>query len=254
MQPRELYEHYPNDNKHIRSYIQYQERYAKDARDSDKTLIALVARVLAEASPAGRAQRLLDIGCSTGNLLIHLRRAFPALELQGGDLSELSIAECRSNPVLAGVKFEVMNILRLDKQATRYDLITANAILYGFTDELFAASLASINRALMPGGWLIAFDFFHPWEQDVELVEKSAIFPNGHPLHFRSFATARKALAAAGFEEPHFQPFEISVDLPDKGPSSISTRTVTAADGRRLQFRGALNQPWCHMMARKPAE
>ena len=33
MQTRELYEQYPNDNAYIRSYIAYQERYAKDARD-----------------------------------------------------------------------------------------------------------------------------------------------------------------------------------------------------------------------------
>jgi hypothetical protein len=60
-------------------------------------------------------------------------------------------------------------------------------------------------------------------------------------------------LSAAGFAEPRFTPFEIGVDLPDNGPASISTRTVTARDGRRLQFRGCLSQPWCHMAVRKPA-
>ena len=42
MQTRELYEKYPNDNEYIRAYIAYQERYAKDARDSDKKLIELI--------------------------------------------------------------------------------------------------------------------------------------------------------------------------------------------------------------------
>jgi SAM-dependent methyltransferase len=252
MQTRELYEKYPHDNEYIRSYIAYQERYAKDARDSDKTLIELVGRLLAEHAPAGRKARVLDIGCSTGNLLVHLRRAFPSLDLTGGDLSDLSIAGCRANPALAGVSLEVMDILRLAERPVRYDIVITNAILYGFTDELFAGSLKAINDALVPGGWLVAFDFFHPWEQNVELIERSALFPDGHPLHFRSFSSARAALSVAGFAEPSFAPFEIGVDLPDNGPASISTRTVTASDGRRLQFRGCLSQPWCHMVVRKP--
>jgi SAM-dependent methyltransferase len=253
MEPQKLYEKYPHDNEYIRSYIAYQERYAKDARDSDKKLIEFIGQLLAAHAPANRRPRVLDIGCSTGNLLIHIRRAFPGLDLTGGDLSELSIAGCKANAALAGVALEVMNILRLGERPNHYDVIITNAILYGFTDELFAASLKAINAALVPGGWLVVFDFFHPWEQDVALIEKSALFPDGHPLHFRSYATARKALSAAGFEEPRFTPFEIGVDLPDHGPASITTRTITAKDGQRMQFRGCLSQPWCHAVVRKPA-
>jgi SAM-dependent methyltransferase len=253
MQTRELYENYPHDNEYIRSYIAYQERYAKDARDSDKKLIELIGQLLAAHAPAARAPRLLDIGCSTGNLLIHLRHAYPGLELTGGDLSELSIAGCKANPALAGVSLEVMDILRLGERPGHYDIVTANAILYGFTDELFAASLAAINAALVPGGSLVAFDFFHPWEQEVALVEKTPLFPGGHPIHFRSYASAGTAISGAGFEQPRFTPFEIGVDLPDRGQASVVSRTVTALDGRRLLFRGCLSQPWCHMTARKPA-
>jgi SAM-dependent methyltransferase len=107
MSSRELYENYPPNNEYIRSYIEYQERYAHDARDSDKRLIELVGRLLAERTPTGRRPHLLDIGCSTGNLLAHLRKAYPTVELTGGDLSELSIAECKGNPMLAGATFEV---------------------------------------------------------------------------------------------------------------------------------------------------
>lgn len=253
MQLRKLYEGYPHDNEYIKSYIEYQQRYAKDARESDKKLIELAGRLLAEYAPAGRPARLLDIGCSTGNLLIHLKRAFPTLDIAGGDLSELSIANCKENPALEGVTLEVMDIRRLDERPNHYDIVTANAILYGFTDELFKSSLKAVNETLVPGGWLIAFDFFHPFDQDVELVEKTTHFLEGHPLHFRSYASTRRALGAAGFGEPRFAPFEIQVDLPDRGPSSVSTRTVMAKDGRRLQYRGCLSQPWCHMAVRKPA-
>src|SRR5688572_7264436 len=113
MQSRQLYEKYPNNNEYIKSYISYQERYAQEARDSDRKLVGLVGELLAEHAPKHRQPRLLDIGCSTGNLLIHLRRAYPALELAGGDLSQLSIAGCKANQALAGVRLEVMDILRL---------------------------------------------------------------------------------------------------------------------------------------------
>ena len=252
MELRDLYAKYPNDNEYIRSYIDYQDRYAKDARDSDKTLVALIGRLLAKDAPKGRQPLLLDIGCSTGNLLIHIKRAFPTLQLTGGDLSELSIASCKSNPALAGVDLQIMDILCLGDVPNRYDIIVTNAILYGFTDELFVGSLKAINQALAPGGWLVSFDFMHPWEQDVALVEKSAHFPDGHPIHFRSFTGVKKSLAAAGFEAPRFEPFVIGVDLPDQGPTSISTRTVPTKDGQRMQYRGCLSQPWCHMAARRP--
>jgi len=254
MEPQTLYEQYPNDNEYIKSYIEYQRRYEKDARQSDMKLIELVSRVLAGYSEQNRQVRLLDIGCSTGNLLIHLKNAFPTLRLVGGDLSELSIANCKKNSALNGVELEVMDILRLGERAGYYDVITANAILYGFTDDLFESSLRSISEALTPGGSLVAFDFFHPWDQDVELVEKSAHFPQGHPLHFRSYATARKALQSAGLQEPQFSPFQIGIDLPDKGHASIATRTTMTKSGDRLLFRGCLNQPWCHLVARKASK
>ena len=42
------------------------------------------------------------VGCSTGNFLLHLRRALPDLELVGGELAESSLEICRHNPDLAG--------------------------------------------------------------------------------------------------------------------------------------------------------
>jgi SAM-dependent methyltransferase len=251
METRTLYEQYPNDNEYIKSYIEYQKRYEKDARQSDMKLIELVSRTLADRPAPQRQKRLLDIGCSTGNLLIHLKNAFPTLHLTGGDLSELSIASCRTNPALSGVELEIMDIMRLGERAGRYDIITANAILYGFADDLFESGLRSMAQALLPGGSLVVFDFFHPWEQDVALIEKSALFPQGHPLHFRSYSTARKALESAGLENFHFSPFQIGIDLPDKGYASVSTRTTMITSGGRIMFRGCLSQPWCHLTARK---
>src|SRR5262245_24789721 len=94
-------------------YNQYQQRYADEPREGDKKLIDLVRRAAAGRLTAGQPVRLLDIGCSTGNLLFHLKSAMPALNLTGGDLDSSAIAVCRSNPRLSGIQFEMMDVLDL---------------------------------------------------------------------------------------------------------------------------------------------
>ena len=66
------YERYVNDEKFLAGYNEYQSKYANDMRESDRVILALVAN-------HGRGASLLDIGCSTGNLLRHIKRAFPSL-------------------------------------------------------------------------------------------------------------------------------------------------------------------------------
>jgi hypothetical protein len=57
------------------SYDIYQKRYRDSIRESDKVLIELIRSVI-----GGRSASLLDVGCSTGNLLRHVKRLLPALE------------------------------------------------------------------------------------------------------------------------------------------------------------------------------
>jgi 2-polyprenyl-3-methyl-5-hydroxy-6-metoxy-1,4-benzoquinol methylase len=64
-----------SDATHMRSYASYQRRYGHVLRESDRELIERVrARTVDGAS-------LLDVGCSTGSLLLHLSRLLPELEL-----------------------------------------------------------------------------------------------------------------------------------------------------------------------------
>ena len=70
------------DGAMLARYDDYQQRYRDSIRESDKVLIDLIRE-----AAAGRPARLLDIGCSTGNLLRHIRRLVPGLDLHGGDLA-----------------------------------------------------------------------------------------------------------------------------------------------------------------------
>lgn len=242
------YKEYVADRKFIEDYSAYQRRYAEQIRESDKALIEIV-RELAAAKPS---LRLLDVGCSTGNLLRHLKRLVPGLELTGGDLTVEVLEQCRADPDLAGIAFEEMDLLGLPERD--FDVVVANAVLYLLADEEFERAARSVAGALRPGGTFIAFDFFHPFEQELEIKETSRTHTNGLMLHFRSEGRARPVLGEAGFEEVAFRPFRIGIDLPRPADDGeIISYTRTAADGERLLFRGTLYQPWCHLVARKGA-
>jgi SAM-dependent methyltransferase len=231
------------------AYFDYQKRYAATMRESDKALLTLMKDALGKAGERGG--RLLDIGCSSGNLLRHLRKAAAGLEYWGGDIQPDVIERCRAEPDLKDIRFEIMNVREL-AMWPRFDIITANAVLFRFPEADFAAICSSLAAALAPGGQLFTFDFYHPFHQDLGVVEISAWHPDGLTLYLRSFRTARRVLSAQGFSDIQFYPFEIPINLPKPDdPSDITTYTRRDESGNRLQFRGCLFQPWCHMIAHK---
>jgi SAM-dependent methyltransferase len=244
------YREYVADDEFMRDYAAYQQRYAVEPRESDKVLIELVRDLAGEhAQPL----RVLDVGCSTGNLLRHLDHTIPGLDLVGGELAEEVLEECRSDPELAAIAFERMDVLALERTAD-FDAVIVNAVLYLFDEAEFARAVASISRALRPGGALLAFDFFHPFEQRLEIHERERTHADGLRLTFRPYSETRVVLERHGFDRIEFRPFEIPIDLPrPAGDDEIVSYTRRLETGGRLLFRGALYQPWCHLVARRPA-
>jgi SAM-dependent methyltransferase len=242
---------YVTDARHMKSYAEYQQRYAGKVRESDKVLIGLVRDVVGTYYPPPQSPALLDIGCSTGNLLRHLKHQVPGLRLRGGDLARAVIAGCRADPGLADIAFAELNVLDLAGQGP-VELITANAILCVLDQAEFDAALRNIAGALKPGGWFLAFDWLHPFEQEIAIEETTRGFPGGFRFYWRGFERVERALSQAGFDKPLFKPFSMPVDLERPAdPGDVTSYTVKTAEGRRLSFRGALCQPWCHLTARK---
>jgi SAM-dependent methyltransferase len=232
-------------------YLEYQKKYAKNIRESDKVLIRLIRKAVQGEPPRAEGPRLLDIGCSNGNLLLHLKNALPGVEYFGGDLFPEIVEHCRNNPDLAGVPFEVMDIRDLGDQP-RFDMVVANAILSRFRDDEFARSISAISRVTRPGGWFFTFEWFHPFEQEVEIFERSGPHPEGLTLIFRPYSRVAGILKQRSYRNIEFHPFSIPIDLPKPNdPGDISTYTIRTDDGERLNFRGCLYLPWCHVVARK---
>jgi SAM-dependent methyltransferase len=244
----------------LERYAAYQQRYAREPRESDRALIELLRREAAPRLARGERPWLLDAGCSTGNLLRHIRSAMPDLRLSGADLAPRFVEAARRDPDLAGIDFGVLDLLDLGARE-RYDFVTAHAVCYLFGDEDYPRALASMARALRPGGAYLGFELIHGFAQELCIRETSRSHPDGLVLHFRPMQQVERLLRQSGFERAEFHPFAIGRDLPRgatwggnaDGFEDLNSYTVRTDDGQRLLFRGALYQPWCHVVAWKSA-
>lgn len=231
------------------TYFEYQKRYADRMRENDRVLLGLMDETLRTQNRSGI--RLLDIGCSNGNLLKHMRSIAPNIEYWGGEIQPEVIERCRNEPSLAGIRFELMNARDLSPWP-QFDVVVANAVLFRFPEPDFEDICASIGRATVSGGRLFTLDFYHRFSQELAIEERSAWHPEGLKLHFRSFASATRIYERQGFRNIEFHPFDIPIDVPPReNPDDIGTYTVRTEKGENMQFRGALYQPWCHLTACK---
>lgn len=249
MQKKFSYQDYVNDERFLKEYNAYQKKYAETMRESDKVIIEIVREMLSKYDGTDMP-KLLDIGCSTGNFLLHLKQLIPKCKLFGGDLAQSSLEICRDNKELSGVQFREMDILDLPQAA--FDIITANAVLYMFDAKQLQAAAHSLFRSLRSQGEVVIFDFAHPFLQEIEVIEKTDSHPNGLRLCLRSESAIRETFKKAGFSAIEFRPFKLPFDLPrPDSDRDIITYTVSSQSGDRLAFRGTLYQPWCHMVAYK---
>ena len=248
------YSEYVTDTEFHDRYADYQERYAQSMRESDKRLLELLQK---EAERLGGSPTLLDIGCSTGNFLRHVAAAIPGAKLTGGDMASDVIEACRADADLAGIEFEVMDMTALRGS---YGIVVANATSFFLDEEEHTRALGSVAEVLEPGGAYLAFEWLHPFRQRLEIRETSRSHPDGLTIHSRPQHEVEARLREVGFSEVEFLPFEIPIDLEqgetfrddDSGFEDLNSYTVRTEEGRRMIFRGALYQPWCHMVARKP--
>jgi SAM-dependent methyltransferase len=232
-------------------YLEYQKKYATTVRESDKVIIEHVRRLIADRPPAGPAVSVLDIGCSSGNLLRHLKHQVAGLQLTGGDAFPGILEHCRQDPSLAGIDFRTMDLLDLPRDR-QFDAVVVNAVLFLFDERGFDRALENLAAVTRTEGRLIVFDLFHAEEQGLTIVERSETHPDGLTLHFRAYSRVQAVLDKHGFGDRTFTPFAIPIDLArPQRPGDITSHTVRTEDGQRLIFRGTLFTPWCHLVAEK---
>ncbi|HEX5297939.1 MAG TPA: class I SAM-dependent methyltransferase [Streptosporangiaceae bacterium] len=102
--------------------------------------------------------RVADVGCGTGQALIALARAFPAITATGYDVHPPSVEQARRAAAEAGVdgrvSFQVLDAAAGLPEA--FDVITTFDVVHDAVDPL--GLLRSIRDALRPGGRYLCLD------------------------------------------------------------------------------------------------
>lgn len=230
------------------SYIEYQEQYRNKVRESDRWLSERVAfSVKDKANPI-----VLDMGCSTGNFLLHLRKVLPNEPfLYGIDVVEDYIEACKHRYDLRGMMFETKDILAGPLFADypgSLDVVIANMSMMFMNNPEYETAICHMADGLKPGGALFIMDYIHDFPHLIEVTERTETVPYSVTFRLRPQVLVERMCKSAGLAKPSFEEFYMPFELPVEG---IKTHTKRLADGRNLSFRGALYQPWCLMKAIK---
>ena len=119
-----------------------------------------VAQQFLHATRAGKAHRVLSLGCGEG--AIERRLAPHVSEIVGLDLSAVAIRQATQTCAARGIRnvsFRVGDVAGLDSHALgRFDIITAFAFLHHLGDREIAGSLTAAREHLQPGGLFYSID------------------------------------------------------------------------------------------------
>jgi len=140
--------------------------WAANADHYDRSVEVHHHRLLA-AAEIGTADRVLDIGCGTGQLSRDAARAATAGSTLGVDLSSamLEVAEARAaQEQLTNVRFEQLDAQIHPFQPAAFDLVLSRTGVMFFGDP--AAAFTNIGRALGPGGRMALLAWQPLWENE----------------------------------------------------------------------------------------
>lgn len=119
-----------------------------------------VHRTLVDQAELAPGQRVLEIGCGTGNLSVRAKRAQPGVDFVGSDPDPLALARARRKARdLTGIRFERGYAQRLPYPDASFDRVLSALMLHHLDPETKAAAAAEVARVLRPGGRLHLVDF-----------------------------------------------------------------------------------------------
>lgn len=140
-------------------------------------------RRLVEQAGLATGQRVLEIGCGTGNLAILAKRAEPGIDLVGSDPDPLALARARRKARrLTGISFERGYAQRLPYPDASFDRVLSSLMLHHLDHDAKVATAAEVTRVLRPGGSLHVVDF----EGDLHGMHArlaKRVMKSGHPAH-----------------------------------------------------------------------
>jgi SAM-dependent methyltransferase len=224
----ESYDSYPAEGFDVT--VQVEER-SFWCRSRNRLLVQLLRR----AVPSGRPQRMLEIGCGTGNVLSALR-AIPELELIGSEVYLNGLRHARDRrPEITFIQLDATRMPFREE----FDILGAFDVLEHIDDD--ERVMANVREALRPGGVFVVTvpQYQWMWSELDELVK-----------HRRRYSRADLLgrLRRAGFEIVRCTSFVstlfpamAAVRLLSRGRSAAPSRDTRAAFARHVRLPGAAN-------------
>jgi ubiquinone/menaquinone biosynthesis C-methylase UbiE len=103
--------------------------------------------------------RVLEIGCGTGNLSVRVKRAYPSVEVTGSDPDPLALKRAQRKAVqMTGIRFERGYAQELPYADGTFDRVLSSMMLHHLDSAAKTAAAAEIFRVLRPGGRLHVVD------------------------------------------------------------------------------------------------
>jgi ubiquinone/menaquinone biosynthesis C-methylase UbiE len=123
-----------------------------------------IKKALLEEAGFRRGQRVLDVGCGTGTLLISAAAQQPGLELVGldADAEILELARAKADSAAAEISFDQALASEMPYSDHSFDRILSSLFFHHLTDEEKAQTARQVTRVLKPGGELHVADFGQP--------------------------------------------------------------------------------------------
>jgi len=102
----------------------------------------------------GAGRTLLDVGCGPGSITAEFAERLSAANVLGVDLSDDVIADARTR--YPDVRFEAMDLYRLDVADDTFDIVHAHQVLQHVSDPI--AALVEMRRVAKPSGLVAVRD------------------------------------------------------------------------------------------------
>ena len=118
-------------------------------------------RKLADEAALESAERVLEIGCGTGNLALLVKRMRPQVEVVGLDPDPKALARAARKARRAGLPLELDRGFadELPYPAGSFNRVLSSLMFHHLQADLRRASLRQVLRVLRPGGSLHLMDF-----------------------------------------------------------------------------------------------